>query len=316
MKLICSEGSDLDKMMEATGLAADGQLDVARLEYLFQDHCAVMRGHLPNSSWPRHRRRGGETVPSLVLFLLHFHDARRVRTCAVCASAAGGSRGQLEGSARPAKAGPQEKAGIPGQPRENCGQGQEVAEGAESTQEEVESDLTRAPSAATRAQKSRRAHEVAAHVRRASWLSRTSCPQEFAFANDNSDETYHNQSFTSRCCPLQSPSRPLTLQNPSIQAWRLQAQRAAPTPCLVLERLRIAPSQKSAIVEVGGLSASAVQACLPEHHRSSYGTSFKHHHIEAVCLRMRWSSGYPNRALLKPCKLSSSLMLPTKTEPI
>ena len=75
VKLICSEGSDLDKMMEATGLAADGQLDVARLEYLFQDHCAVMRGHLPNSSWPRHRRRGGETVPSLVCscctFMMH-----------------------------------------------------------------------------------------------------------------------------------------------------------------------------------------------------------------------------------------------------
>ncbi|CAE7685615.1 unnamed protein product, partial [Symbiodinium sp. CCMP2456] len=45
------------------------------LEYLFQDHCAVMRGHLPNSSWPRHRRRGGETVPSLVCscctFMMH-----------------------------------------------------------------------------------------------------------------------------------------------------------------------------------------------------------------------------------------------------
>ena len=42
VKLICSEGSDLDKMMEATGLAADGPL--GKIEYFFQDHCAVMRG--------------------------------------------------------------------------------------------------------------------------------------------------------------------------------------------------------------------------------------------------------------------------------
>ena len=53
VKLICSEGSDLDKMMEATRPAADGPL--GKIEYFFQDHCAVMRGHLPNSSWPRHR---------------------------------------------------------------------------------------------------------------------------------------------------------------------------------------------------------------------------------------------------------------------
>ena len=50
VKLIFSEGSGLDKMTEATGLA-DGQFDVAKMEDFFQDHCA------PNPTWPRHRRR-------------------------------------------------------------------------------------------------------------------------------------------------------------------------------------------------------------------------------------------------------------------
>ena len=70
--LICSEGSELDRAFEGAGLVVEGQLDVHKLEHIFADHCVVMRGHLPHSSWPRHRRRSGEDVPSLMCTCCHF----------------------------------------------------------------------------------------------------------------------------------------------------------------------------------------------------------------------------------------------------
>ena len=57
-------------------LSEDGDaLCEAQLHAYFKHTCSVMRGHLPNTSWPRHRRRSEISVDALLCtcpyFMMH-----------------------------------------------------------------------------------------------------------------------------------------------------------------------------------------------------------------------------------------------------
>ena len=104
--LISPEGSELDRAFEGTGLVVEGQIDVCKLEHIFADHC----GHLPNSSWLRHRRRSCEDVPSLMCTCCHLSCEHLLY--AICSSAAEGPWGQSAERPRASEARAQAKDGV------------------------------------------------------------------------------------------------------------------------------------------------------------------------------------------------------------
>ena len=59
------EGQSLESLLRAQGVVtgdawtATWHIDVDRLRALFEDHCVVIRGHLPAHYWPRYKRCSG-----------------------------------------------------------------------------------------------------------------------------------------------------------------------------------------------------------------------------------------------------------------
>ena len=77
--LIANEGDELASWLTKSGIikqeGAKRHLNIDALRAHFGFHCAVMAGHLPNSSWPRQRRKTELRIPSMVCtcveFLMH-----------------------------------------------------------------------------------------------------------------------------------------------------------------------------------------------------------------------------------------------------
>ena len=76
VQLICSEGPALEKALQACQIVTkeDGrlQLDQDRLALYFEKHAVVMKGHLPNSTWPRQRRKLETPVDALLCTCVPF----------------------------------------------------------------------------------------------------------------------------------------------------------------------------------------------------------------------------------------------------
>ena len=77
--LIATEGDELASWLAKSGIIKHEEtkrdLNIDALRTYFGFHCAVMVGHLPNSSWPRQRRKTELRIPSMVCtcveFLMH-----------------------------------------------------------------------------------------------------------------------------------------------------------------------------------------------------------------------------------------------------
>jgi len=71
--LIASEGDALATWLSKTGIALPTQrLDIDKFRHHFGFHCVVMQGHLPNSCWPRVKRRNLIAWPTMVCTCLEF----------------------------------------------------------------------------------------------------------------------------------------------------------------------------------------------------------------------------------------------------
>ena len=74
--LIALEGAALKAQLHKAGILTTSEhgpdLDVDALKHWFCDHCCVMEGHLPNSCWPRLRKRMHAPWPTTVCACLEF----------------------------------------------------------------------------------------------------------------------------------------------------------------------------------------------------------------------------------------------------
>ena len=71
-EMIVSEGHILIGHMKDAGIVEENQINVHVLHTMFKTYAVVMQGHLPNTSWPRHKRKVGEQVDSVLCTCLEF----------------------------------------------------------------------------------------------------------------------------------------------------------------------------------------------------------------------------------------------------
>lgn len=72
-RMICSEGDALTTSVKAAGIVDESSdINLTVLRKCFKTHAVVMQGHLPNSSWPRQKRKYRESVDSILCTCLEF----------------------------------------------------------------------------------------------------------------------------------------------------------------------------------------------------------------------------------------------------